>query len=394
MTIYKNLALGYNKPSVRDTGKKAIIGFPVIDLQWFANAEDEGRTFEPTESTFRKAREEGRVAKSQELVAALGLLFPAIVIFLLAPGMLRTCAEMLRFFFTRAVEMELTDRAVVVVFLNYFARLALPILAVAVVAALFSNIVQVGFMFTTKPLSPDFSKILPRFGRYFQKTLFSMEGLFNLAKSIVKMIIIGVIAYAVITSGLDELQNLQKAKPEISLSIVGSLAIRLVLIVAVFILVLAIPDYLFQRWNFRQSLKMTREKYKEELKQEEGDPQVRARLRRLYRDLLSRNMLANVHKADVVITNPTHYSVAMEYDPENKINIPTVIAKGEDELALQIREIAKAHNIPVVSHPPLTRELYKYVEIGDPVPVRYWEVLIAILGPFFRADKKMHGMAG
>ena len=358
-----------------------------IDLQWFA-AEDEGRTFEPTEQTYRKAREEGRVAKSQELIAALGLLFPAIIIFILAPGILKTCAEMLRFFFTRAGEMDvLTNRVIVGIFLNYFARLVLPILAVALAAGLFSNLVQVGFLFTTKPLTPDFSRILPRFGRYFQRTLFSMEGLFNFGKSILKMAAIGFICYMVISSGINDLANLQTADLWRGISLVASLAIRMLIISAFFLLLLAIPDYLFQRWQFRQSLKMTREQFKEEQKQEEGDPQIRARLRRLYRDLLNRNMLANVPKADVVITNPTHYSVALEYDME-RMTAPAVTAKGEDELAFRIREIALANGVPVIPHPALTRELYKFTEIGDTVPMRYWEVLITILGQVFRAGKK------
>jgi flagellar biosynthetic protein FlhB len=359
----------------------------IIDLQWFA-AEDEGRTFEPTETTYRKAREEGRVAKSQELIAALGLLFPALTILLLAPGMLRTCAEMVRFFFTRVNEINvITDRVVVGVFLNYFIRLVLPILAVAVVAGLFSNLVQVGLLFTTKPLVPNFSKILPRFGRYFQRTLFSMEGLFNFFKSIVKMVIIGVIAYVLISSEIQELANLQRTDLWRGITIIASLAGRMLIIAAIFLLFLSIPDYIFQRWQFRQSLKMTREQYKEEQKQEEGDPQVRARLRNRYKELLSRNMLNNVPKADVVITNPTHYSVALEYDSE-RMAAPTVIAKGEDDLAFKIREIAEANDIPVVSHPPLTRLLYRDTEIGEPIPVRYYQVVISLLGHILRTDKR------
>jgi flagellar biosynthetic protein FlhB len=251
----------------------------IIDLQWFA-AEDEGRTFEPTDQTFRKAREEGRVAKSQELIAAIGLLFPALTILALAPGMLNTCAEMLRFFFTRAYEINtLTDRVVFGVFINYFVRLVLPILVVAMVAGIISNMVQVGFKFTTKPLVPDFSKVLPHLGKHLKKTLFSPEGIFNLVKSILKMIIIGIIAYVVISSEIQELANLQKADLWRGITLIASLAARILIIAAFFLLVLSIPDYVIQRWQFRQSLKMTREQFKEEQKQEEGDPMVRARLR-------------------------------------------------------------------------------------------------------------------
>ena len=370
--------------------KEQLINFQFMDLQWFA-AEDEGRTFEPTDTTYRKAREEGRVAKSQELIAALGLLLPAITIFFLASWILRNCAEMMRFFFTRAAEMDiLTNRTALTVFFYYFAQLVLPILAVAVIATLFSNIVQVGFLFTTKPLTPDFSKIIPRFGRYFQRTLGSMEGLFNFGKSVIKMTAIGIIAFFIIRSGIQRLANLQTMDLWNGITVIATLAIRMIITVAFFLLLLAIPDYLFQRWNFRQTLKMTREQFKEEQKQEEGDPQVRARLRNRYRDLLSRNMLNNVPNADVVITNPTHYSVALEYDRE-KGGAPTVSAKGEDDLALKIREVAEANGVPVLRHPPLTRALYKDVDIGDPVPVRYWEVVTLVLGHILRADKRVRG---
>ncbi|MCL2319703.1 MAG: flagellar biosynthesis protein FlhB [Treponema sp.] len=358
-----------------------------MDLQWFA-AEDEGRTFEPTEVTYRKAREEGRVAKSQELIAALGLLLPALTIIFLAPLMLRTCVEMLRFFFTRVNELDpLKDRLTAGLFISYFVRLVWPILTVAMVTALFSNLIQVGFLFTTKPLTPDFTKILPRFGRYFQRTLFSVEGLFNFFKSIVKMAIIGIVAYMIIKSRYKELANLQTAGLWAGVTLVASLTRQMLIIVALLLLALSIPDYLFQRWQFRQSLKMTREAAKEEIKQDEGDQEMRRRLRNRYREMLSRNMLNAVPSADVVITNPTHYSVALEYD-SGKMDAPTVVAKGEDDLALRIREVAKENGVPVVPHPPLTRTLYNETEVGDQIPIRYWNVVALVVGKFFSFEQK------
>jgi flagellar biosynthetic protein FlhB len=358
-----------------------------LDLQWFA-AEDEGRTQDPTEVTYRRAREEGRVAKSQELIGALGLLLPALAIFFLAPGMLRTCTEMLRFFFTRVNELDpVNDRVVAGLFFSYFARLVLPILAVAVAAALFSNMVQTGgLLFTTKPIVPDFSRVLPRFGRYFQRTLFSIEGVVNFIKSIAKMAIIGMVAFFVIRSRIYELANLQKAELWTGISLIASLAARMLIISALLLLLISIPDYLFQRWQFRESLKMTREQAKEELKQDEGDPQIRSRLRARYRELLTRDMLAKVPQADVVITNPTHYSVALEYN-RGEMEAPMVTAKGEDDLAMRIREIARENGVPVVPHPPLTRVLYSETEVGDIVPVKYWNVVILFLGKFFNMDK-------
>ena len=224
-----------------------------IHLQWFSDdAETEGRTEQPTEHKLQRLREEGQVPKSQELVGAVTLFLPALMLLFLAPHMLRTCVEMFRLFFLRAVELDPTKDAIIVgIFFNYLVRLTLPILAVAVFAALLSNIVQTGFLFSTKPITPDFSRILPRFGQYF-KRIFSIEGLFNFAKSIVKMLIIGGVAFFLIRSDLHKLVNLQKAGVWLGLTTVASLAIRMILICAVLLLVLSIPVLLFQRWRFRE----------------------------------------------------------------------------------------------------------------------------------------------
>jgi flagellar biosynthetic protein FlhB len=354
-----------------------------IDLQWFA-AEDEGRTEEPSEYKIRKAREEGRVAKSQELIGALVLLLPALVILFLAPSMLRTCVEMLRFFFLRAAEADpITDRIVLGVFFTYLIRLVLPITAAAMASAVFANVVQTGFLFTTQPLTPNFSKILPHFGRYFQR-IFSMEGLFNFGKSIVKMAIIGTVAYFLIRSDIGKLANLQTAGLWTGISTVASLAIRMLIISALLLLALSIPDFMFQRWQYRESLKMSREEVKEERKMYEGDPLVRSRLRQRMRELLSRNMAVNVPKADVVITNPTHFAVALEY--HQGMEGPLVTAKGADEMALRIRRIARENEVPLVEHKPLAQALFKETEIGDFVPMKYWEAIAAVLVHVYRLD--------
>ena len=355
-----------------------------MDLQWFA-AEDEGRTYDPTEATYRREREKGKVAKSQEFVSALGLLLPAIAIIILAPYMLRTCTEMLSFFFTRINELDpLNDRFTAGIFAIYFVRLALPILVVAVITALFSNLVQIGFLFSTKPLEMDFSKVLPKFGQYFGR-IFSVEGLFNFGKSIFKMAVIGTVAFFIVRSKFNELANLQTVEFWMGVSLVASLAAQLLVITAFLLLFLSIPDIFFQRWQFRESIKMTRDVFKEELKQDMGDQEVRRKLRHRYREMLSQNLQAVVPNADVVITNPTHYSVALEYDNE-RMEAPTVIAKGEDDLAMRIREIAKANNVPLVSRPPLARALYQTTEVGDFIPAWCFTAVAVILKQFYNYE--------
>ncbi|MDR0567647.1 MAG: flagellar biosynthesis protein FlhB [Spirochaetaceae bacterium] len=358
-----------------------------MDLQWFA-AEDEGRTEEPSEHKIRKAREEeGRVAKSQELIGALGLLLPGLTIFALAPRMLRVCVEMVQFYLYRAVELDpVRDGTIAVAALQYYVRLALPVALVAVIAALFSNFVQVGLLFTLKPLTPNFSKIVPRFGRYFQR-IFSAEGLFNFFKSLVKMVIIGAVAFFLIRSKFDVLANLQTASLWTGLTTVANIAIRMIIISALLLLLLSIPDYMFQRWQYRESLKMSVEEVKRERKELDGDPLIKSRLRRRMQEIMTRDMLRRVPEADVVITNPTHLAIALEYHREN-MAAPQVTAKGEDQTAAMIRRIAEQNGVPVMENKPLARALYQETRVGDIVPVAYWEVVARILSRVMDVNEK------
>ncbi|WP_304242381.1 flagellar biosynthesis protein FlhB [Gracilinema caldarium] len=358
-----------------------------IDLQWFA-AEDEGRTEEPSEYKIRKAREEGRVAKSQELIGALCLLLPTLTLIFLGPSMFKTSLEMIRFFFTRLNETDnLLNGTFFVVFLTYFARLALPIIAVAMLSGIIANLVQTGFLFTTKPLVPKFSKIVPRFGQYFQRTLFSVEGLFNFAKSILKIAIIGVVSYIVISSKIQQLARLQTATLWTGFTTVAGLAAQLLIIAALLLLGLSIPDYLFQRWQYMESLKMTKQEVKEERKMYEGDPLIKSRLRQRMRELLSRNMAANVPKADVVITNPTHFAVALEWNKDT-MPAPMVTAKGADEVAQRIKAIANEHGVPIVENKPLARALYAEVEIGDIIPETYYQAIATVLAHVYKINEE------
>ncbi len=365
-------------PSADDPGR--------IGLQWFA-AEDEGRTEEPSETKLRKAREEGRVAKSQELIGAVGLLFPSVALVLLGPYFARTLREMLLFYLGLVGKTDIsTDSGpVVAAFFSYFIRLTLPLAGVAVIGAIFSNVLQVGLVFSVKPITPDFSKIVPRFGQYFKRTMFSLEGVFNLAKSIAKIFIIAFVAYLTIQGEFDRLRRLFEGPFWPMIAFVFSLAMRLIIEVAVAMLILAVPDYLFQRRQYMESLKMSKEEVKEERKMQEGDPLIKSRLRERMRELLARNMAANVPKADVVITNPTHYAVALEWDRE-KMPAPTVSAKGVDEVAQRIKRIAIESGVPLVENRPLARALYADVEIGDAIPEKYYQAIAAVLAHVLGAE--------
>ncbi|MDR2901414.1 MAG: flagellar biosynthesis protein FlhB [Treponema sp.] len=349
-----------------------------IDLQWFA-AEDEGRTEDPTEYKIRKAREEGRVAKSQEFIGALTLLLPSLTILFLGSYLFRTLVEMVQFYITRLNDLDPAEDMIIVgSFFTYFAKAAFPIAGIAMLSGVFANLVQTGPLFTTKPLEPDFSKIVPRFGKFFQRTMFSMEGLFNFAKSVLKMAVIGVVAYIIIRSKIEMLMNLQTMTLWSSIQLISTLTMQLLIISALLLLALSIPDMLFQRWQHREQLKMTKQEVKEERKMYEGDPLIKSRLRQRMRELMTRNMVANVPKADVVVTNPTHFAVALEWNHDT-MPAPMVTAKGADEVAFRIRKIATDSGVPLVENRPLARALFAETEVGDIIPETYYQAMAAVL---------------
>jgi len=362
---------------------------PVIHLQWFADDDEDapGKTEQPTEHKLSRLREEGQVVKSQELISALGLFLPALLLLFLAPSMLRTCVEMIRFFLTRAVELDPTKDVIIeLVFLRYFTVLVWPILTVAVIAALLSNILQVGFMFTAKSLVPNFSRTLPRLGQYFRR-IFSIEGFYNFFKSLLKIAIIGIVTFILIYSERKKLLNLQKLDIFSGLSVIASIAIKMLLISAVLMLAISIPDYLFQRWRFRERNKMTRYEIKEEMKMYEADPQVQARIRGRFRDLLRQNISAAVPKADVVITNPTHLAIALQYE-QRSMPGPMVVAIGADEMAARIRNIAQEHEVPLVENKSLAWALYRETNVGDIIPVAYWNTVALILSRVWHLNEE------
>ena len=356
-----------------------------IHLQWFSDDEDApGKTEQPTEHKIKRLREEGQVVKSQELIASLGLLLPAILLIFLAPYMLRTCRELFHFYFERAVELDPTkDRIIAAMFLMFFFRLTLPILAVGVFAALLSNIIQVGFVVSSKPLVPDLSKVVPRLGRFF-KQAFSIDGMYNFFKSLIKILIIGLIAYFMIRANMDKILNLQKAGIWMGLTTIASIAIKIIIVVAVVMLIISIPDYMFQRWRFRERNKMTRHEVKEEIKMYEADPQIQSRIRSRFRDLLNQNLGAAVPQADVVVTNPTHIAVALKFDPRG----PLVMALGADNLAERIRQIADEHGVPRVENKPLAWALYRETNVGETIPERHWEIVASILSKVWYLNER------
>jgi flagellar biosynthetic protein FlhB len=360
-----------------------------FDLQLFA-AEDEGRTEEPTEYKKRKAREEGKVAKTQELPSALIMLFGFFVIFLLSKVMYKNLLGMMRFYLGSVEQVVQSGENMVILLrpiLPIMIKVVGPIVVVVFMAAIIGNVAQVGFQFSIKPIQPDISKINPNPIRFFQRVLFSKQTAVNLGKAIFKIVTIGVVAFLLIRKDMATiLQTIDMGLPQ-GVHIILSMAFKLVMIVSGILLILSIPDYIFQRRQHIESLKMTKQELKEERKLLEGDPLLRARMRERQRAYARKRMMHEVPTADVVITNPIHYAVALKYEAL-RMSAPNCVAKGQELLAQRIREIAEEHDVPVVENKPLARELYRRVDIGDEVPDELFTAVAEVLAFVYKLREK------
>lgn len=363
--------------------------FEYIDLQWFA-AEDEGRTEEPSDIKIDKARKEGRVAKSQEVNGAIVFLFSTLALFLLGKWILEQFVEVLLFFFSRCAEGNAMSGTSAVVFFNYFLKTVMPIAFVALLAGVIGNLIQnKGWLFSTKPIQMNFSKILPKFGEYFKKTIFSRQGAFNVMKSILKVAVLVFASFSIIRANIGDLLFIIHGNGNVAGAIgkLASIAMQILFFAAIFFLVISIPDYFVQRREFIESLKMTKQEVKQEFKEMEGDPEVKGRIKQAQKQLLASNIPRAVAESDVVITNPTHFAVALKYDTAQS-SAPMVSAKGEDFMAQRIKQIARENDVPIVENRPLARSLYADVDLGDIIPEDYFKAISLVYSHLRKFNKK------
>ena len=340
-----------------------------FDLQLFA-ADDEGRTEEPTEKKLREAREKGQVAKTQELSQAAVVIFGFLTVLFFSAWIYDTLARMTKFYMSSFARFSLTEANIFKEFIRVSVesgKVLLPIFAAAMFAAIIANVAQVGFQVSTHPLKFDLKKLKFDPATVLKKVFFSKQIAMNLFKSLFKVLAIGFVAYLVIVSNYDDILRTPDVSVAMALQIIAITSLKIIMWSAVLLLVLSIPDYFFQKQEFIESLKMTKQELKEEWKETVGDPHVKARLKEMQREIVMKNMIREVPKADVVITNPTHYAAALKFD-SLVMDAPQVIAKGVDSMALRIREIAKTNDVYIVENRPLAQELCKRLEVGDYIP--------------------------
>jgi len=345
------------------------------------------RTEEATPRRREEARRRGQIVKSRELssvaILSTGFLSFMILSFLFFQQFLL----LIQFSFSN-FERELLPVNFLYLFKTLFMLLAkslLPFFFVLIITAIVVYLLQTGGgVFTGEVLIPKWERIDPVEGF---KRLFSLTAFFELVKSLIKIAIICGVSYWILSQKFDILLKLFGAETYQILYTVKFLLKDLLGKLLFVLAFLAILDWLYARWEFERKLKMTREELKEELKQTEGDPWVKARIRQKQRELSRRRMLAEVPKADVVITNPEHYAVALKYEL-GKMPAPMVVAKGVDFLAQKIKEIARKHGVPIYEDPPLAQILYKRVEVGAYIPEELYQVVAKVLAYVYKAQNK------
>lgn len=348
-------------------------------------AEDMGDKSElPTSRKREEARSRGQVAKSQDLVGALDLTAALILLATLGGGMVRAFRVVLE----RSLESgdEAIDVGTVgpllrsVIFETFIA--ATPVFGGMLIVGILAHVVQTGGLWTLEPLTPKLDRLNPVQGL---KRLLGVRGAAKSGVSILKLVAVLLTAWSYVGSAGPRIVELPKLTAAGSLVEIGSMLAELATRLLVLLITIGIIDYIYHKWQLTKDLKMTKEEVKEERRSMDGDPQIRARRMRMMRDLAVQRINSAVPQSKVVLTNPTHYSVAIEYDPET-MRAPRVAAKGVDHMAMRIRQVAISHGVPIVERPPLTRALYANVDVGQEISPEFYEAVAEILAYVYRLE--------
>lgn len=354
-------------------------------LQWFAKDGPGGeKTEEPTAKKLSDARKDGKVAKSRELSFAFDLIVLFLVLKMFTSYVYNGFLDVFHFVYTRIPDFvtnnakEVSGHSVasfLYLIIIEMLQIMLPFFIIGFVVCILVSILQVGWKVTTKPMQPSFDKFNPINGF---KRIVSKDSLFELVKSILKILVIAYVSYTSISKNADDLFVLYDIPLMQAVILCGEIIIDCGLKIALVYLVIGIVDWVYQKRKFHEEMKMTKQEVKDEYKNTEGNPEIKGKQRQRMQESSRRRMMQDVPKADVIITNPTHLSVALKYDSNESV-APVVVAKGEDYLALKIREIAKENQVEIVENKPLARMLYANVDIGQEIPPELYQAVADIL---------------
>ncbi len=342
------------------------------------------KTEPASEKKRQEARDKGHVARSVELNSAAVLLSGLLILYVGGAALAGGIAEVSRSVFAGAGLAVVSPEAVHSMFTQHLLRLAMllgPMILGIMLTGLAVNAAQVGLHMSGEAIRPKFAKLNPVTG--VRKLLMNRRSLMELLKGIVKVLIVGLIAYSGLKDAMLESPALVESDPHQILAFVAGAALSVSLRASLAYLVLASLDYAYQRFEYEKDLRMSKEEVKEETKTLEGDPLVKSRIRSIQRRIAYRRMMADVPEADVVVTNPTHYAVAVRYEAD-RMSAPRVVAKGANLVAMKIRELALEHGVPIVEDKPLAQALYRGVEVGEEIPEKLFQAVAQLLAYIYR----------
>lgn len=343
------------------------------------------KTEEPSAKRREDFRKKGQVAQSKEVQTAL--LFTIILLFWMfyMPEFWAELSKLIASIWMNLNQFDGSPSAVSSLFIfiaKQMAFLLMPLFILVMIVGFFSSVFQIGWLFTTQPLTPDFSKISPiqGFGR-----MFSMRALVDLFKSVGKVILIGWLAYSTVIAHFNEALILVDTSPGAAILFLGRVATLILAKVCALMILIAAIDFMYTKHEMEEKMKMTKQEVKEEYKEMEGDPFIKGQIRRIQQEMAQKRMMADVPDADVVVTNPTHISVAIKYDTKS-MDAPIVLAKGADHIAMKIREIARKNEIPIMENPPVARLLHK-IDLGATIPEEMFKAVAEILAHVYSLKK-------
>lgn len=343
------------------------------------------KTEEPSAKRRADFRKKGQVAQSKEVQTAC--LFTIVLLFWIfyMPEFWAELSKLISSIWMNLNQFDGSPSTVHRLLLfttKEMAFLLLPLFMLVMIIGFFSSVFQIGWLFTTQPLTPDFSKINPikGFGR-----MFSMRALVDLFKSVGKVILIGWVAYSTIIDHFNEALILVDASPGETILFLGRVASLILAKVCGLLILIAAIDFMYTKHEMEEKMKMTKQEVKEEFKEMEGDPFIKGQIRRIQQEMAQKRMMADVPDADVVVTNPTHISVAIKYDTKS-MDAPIVLAKGADHVAMKIREIARENEIPIMENPPVARLLHK-IDLGATIPEEMFKAVAEILAHVYSLKK-------
>ncbi|WP_100404470.1 flagellar biosynthesis protein FlhB [Bacillus solitudinis] len=355
-----------------------------LDLQFFADE----KTEKASPKKRQDSRNKGQVPKSNDINTALILLIVFLFLWLFGGAILgTTMTDILKHVFQSYLLLEVTEQNFEMIFYDLIMQAAtvlLPVLLMALIAGVFSSYIQVGALFTTEPLKMSLSKINPLKGL---KRLFSMRAIVDLLKSLLKITLVGTLVFVILWFNLEDVMLLSQKTVEDGFHVIAQLTALLGVAVAVLLLFLAIPDYLYQKYDHEKQIRMSKKDIKDEHKNMDGDPKIKSKRRQKQMEMAMSRMMQEVPKADVVITNPTHFAVALRYDEENA-DAPIVVAKGVDFVAQKIKGLAAKHDVVTVENKPLARALYAQTDIGQQVPEDLFKAVAEVLAFVYRLKNK------